>query len=356
MIAVRRLVFSLIFLGGCAQETNGADERPSAGPELAQVASAGTRDWISAGGTANSGPAICSWADGRFDVFVRGADNAVWHRSWDQTEWSSWESLGGNIASDPAAVSWGPGHIDLFARGRDNALYRKVFDGGAWSKDWEKLGGSLASSPAVTSWAPGRLDVFARGTDGALYQKTFETGWTDWVKRGGSFNLTSDPAAVSWDAGRIDVVARGATGDFHQLSFSDGRWGTWTSLGANNTSIKQPPQSWLSTILGLRIPRSAEELWLRWVLELATSANPELTSAPALASWGPGRLDLFATSQDGTLYHRVFSEGRWEEPVSIGSGVTSAPDAVSWSEGQIDLVARGAGNAVVYKYYYDGSW
>jgi hypothetical protein len=356
MIAVRRLMFSLILLGGCAQETNSpSDATSSARPELAQVTSAGMRDWISVGGTASSGPAICSWTDGRFDVFVRGADNAVWHRAWDQNAWSNWESLGGTIISDPAAVSWGPGRIDLFARGRDNGLYRKVFDNGSWSKDWEKLGGTLASSPAVTSWGPGRLDVFARGPDGALYQKTFETGWTDWVRRGGAFNMTSDPAVTSWDVGRIDVVARGTTGDFHHVSLADGKWGSWASLGSNATSVKQPPQSWLSAILGLRIPRSAEELWLRWVLELANNANPDLTSAPALASWGPGRLDLFATSQDGTLYHRSFSEGGWGEPISLGSGITSAPDAVSWGEGQIDLVARGTGNAVVYR-YFDGSW
>ena len=74
-----------------------------------------------------------------------------------------WESLGGYLTSDPSAVSWGNGRIDIFGRGADNALWHKYFENG-WS-DWESLGGYLTSGPDACSWAPGRLDLFVRGGD-----------------------------------------------------------------------------------------------------------------------------------------------------------------------------------------------
>ena len=85
--------------------------------------------WEPLGGVLTSGPAVCSWAAGRLDIFARGTDNALWHL-WYDGGWGTWEQLGANpIASDPAAVAWGPNRIDVFVRGTDNALYHKWWDG-----------------------------------------------------------------------------------------------------------------------------------------------------------------------------------------------------------------------------------
>ncbi|MDD7942985.1 hypothetical protein PHK61_31740, partial [Actinomycetospora lutea] len=42
-----------------------------------------------------------------------------------QNGWSGWESLGGVLTSEPAAVSWRSDRIDVFVRGTDNALWHK---------------------------------------------------------------------------------------------------------------------------------------------------------------------------------------------------------------------------------------
>ncbi|GAA3643480.1 hypothetical protein GCM10022236_52690 [Microlunatus ginsengisoli] len=101
--------------------------------------------WESLGGVLTSQPAVSSWAPRRLDVFVRGTDNALWHRWYDSNAWSGWESLGGDLASAPAAVSWTRGRIDVFARGSDNALKHVWYDGN-WSA-WESLGGAFTSGP-----------------------------------------------------------------------------------------------------------------------------------------------------------------------------------------------------------------
>jgi hypothetical protein len=66
-----------------------------------------------------------------------------------------WESLGGILTSGPDASSWAPGRLDVFVRGRDNALWHKWFDRG-WSH-WESLGGYSPLIPRLSPGAEGGL-------------------------------------------------------------------------------------------------------------------------------------------------------------------------------------------------------
>jgi hypothetical protein len=118
------------------------------------------------------------------------------------------------MVGGPGAVSWGPYRIDVFVRGTDNAIWHKWFDanpgGGGWS-GWESLGGNMTSDPDASSFESGRLDVFARGENGELMHKWFPTyggGWSGWESLGGELAAGSGPSAVSWGPRRIDVVAR----------------------------------------------------------------------------------------------------------------------------------------------------
>ena len=110
-----------------------ATQRIGNRPDLRQALTnlglgSGALGWESLGGFLSSGPDVCSWAEGRLDVFARGGDSALWH-IWFDGGWSDWESPGGFLTSDPTAVSWSNGRIDVFARGGDNALWHKWFDG-----------------------------------------------------------------------------------------------------------------------------------------------------------------------------------------------------------------------------------
>ncbi|MEZ2319093.1 MAG: hypothetical protein ACBR15_08875 [Microcoleus sp.] len=267
-----------------------------------------TAGWESLGGLLTSGPDVCSARAGHLDVFVRGGDNALWHRWFDESGWSNWESLGGFLTSDPTAVSWGNNRIDVFARGGDNALYHRWFDGG-WS-EWESLGGFLIFGPDVCSARAGHLDVFVRGGDNALWHRWFdESGWSEWESLGGV--LTSDPTAVSWGNNRIDVFARGGDNALYHRWF-DGGWSEWESLGG------------------------------------------VLTSSPDVCSARPGHLDVYVRGGDNALWHKWF-DGGWSDWESLGGVLTSDPTAVSWSDHRIDVFARG-GDYALYHKWFDGSW
>ncbi|MDF2533057.1 MAG: hypothetical protein K0Q65_2638, partial [Clostridia bacterium] len=109
--------------------------------------------WEDLGGVLTSAPGVSSWAPNRLDTFVRGSDNALYHKWWNGSRWSDWENLGGTLTSAPAAVSWGNNRIDVFGRGTNNAMWHIFWNGSRWS-DWEDLGGGLTSAPAAASWAP----------------------------------------------------------------------------------------------------------------------------------------------------------------------------------------------------------
>jgi hypothetical protein len=64
---------------------------------------------------------------GRLEAFVRGADNALWHK-WQvapNSGWSAWASEGGVLTSNIAVGMNADGRLEVFVRGTDNALWHK---------------------------------------------------------------------------------------------------------------------------------------------------------------------------------------------------------------------------------------
>jgi Glycosyl hydrolase catalytic core len=186
--------------------------------------------WSSLGGLTYASPAASARRGTSIvDVFTRGLGDAVYHRYRNGTTWSpGWVSIGappGGARSAPASISNATGRIDVFVRGADAAIWRNTWTT-AWS-GWTSVGGTTTSAPAVASRGTNRLDLFTRGTDGAIY-RTFNdgSGWSAWTSLGGA--TMSAPAAVAASAGRIDLWARGTTGALqHKIWTSSGGWAGW---------------------------------------------------------------------------------------------------------------------------------
>ena len=86
------------------------------------------------------------------------------------------------------------------------------------------------------------------------------------------------------------------------------------------------------------------------------SLGGTLTSAPAVTSWAPGRLDVFARGGAGTLRHRYYVSGSgWSTWRGHGGTLTSSPTATTWGSGRIDVFARGIGNTLTHSYYVRGN-
>ena len=241
--------------------------------------------WTSLGGYVTASPAASSSGASATDVFVRGSDNALWHRSWNGSGWSAWTSLGGNLLYDPSAVSQGPNHSDVFVIGTNHAIFHRAWNGSTWSA-WDSVGGYATSAPAASSWGAGRLDVVVRGTDNGLWHRSWNgTVWGAWDKVGGT--VTSNPTMVSWGPGRVDVFVRGTDNAVWQRAGDGaGSWSSWVSLGGT------------------------------------------LNASPAVASCALGHLDVFVVGTDGSLWQKGFNGTAWQPWTGLRGQWTSSPAAV----------------------------
>merc|ERR1711988_229039 len=147
-------------------------------------------DWESLGGVLASGPRVPYLNDavGFIQVVARASDKAYWEKrqmtdaspSADNSTqadlaWSDWSCMGGIFTSGPASILGTDGTVEMFGRGPDKALWHKsqYYDGAnlAWKK-WVSHGGLLSTGPEVGSRADGLLQVSARGLDKNIYTKT----------------------------------------------------------------------------------------------------------------------------------------------------------------------------------------
>ncbi|KFG82756.1 carbohydrate-binding protein [Metarhizium anisopliae] len=111
----------------------------------------GVETWTSLGGNTTGSPKAVCWGPDRIDVFARSAaDKSVLWKAWDGTKWvpegADWTSLGGTALEDVAAVSSGVGHLYLFIRGADNTVYSKSYRDGKWE-------------PSITEWGHHEEDL-----------------------------------------------------------------------------------------------------------------------------------------------------------------------------------------------------
>jgi hypothetical protein len=85
--------------------------------------------------------------------------------------------------------------------------------------------------------------------------------------------------------------------------------------------------------------------------------NFAFSSAPAVCSWGPGRLDVFGRAgADGALWHKWLIGRDWSDWESLGGTLTAPPAAVSWGAGRIDVFVRGGDLALWHKWFTGGGW
>ena len=86
----------------------------------------------------------------------------------------------------------------------------------------------------------------------------------------------------------------------------------------------------------------------------------EFTSAPAVASWGTGRLDIFGLGTDGQMYHKAWNGTEWQpSPTTwdaLGGEFTSAPAVASWGTGRLDIFGLGTDSQMYHKAWNGTEW
>lgn len=235
---------------------------------------------------------------------------------------------------------------------------------------FEYRGPTIYSAPAVASMSSNTLEVFYISSSGHVRWKRWNGSiWYtpaeqyqpdgDALRLHGSGDTTvySAPAAVSWGSGRLDLFIRGTDSYLYHNAYnaSVGYWEGWQQLrGASGLHIYSAPTvaswapgrldvfavSYSNTVIQLTYSGGAWSDWTYlFIRSLQTVIEPRTYVDPAAVSWGSNRIDVFVTGEDHGLYHRPYASGwigGWGHLFG-SSDIYSAPAAASWSSGRLDV-------------------
>lgn len=284
-------------------------------------ASSQWHDWENLGGTLTSSPTVASRARGSMDCFTRSKDGDLDWKALDGSDVFD-SNLGhpqsGKFKGAPAAVSWRYERLDVFVRGSDDALWHRRFSLFMVPpfNDWQKIDIEIADAAAVASWAPNRLDVFTRSSDGEIIH-TFSDGGSHFTV-GRNLGHPKDlpfegaPAAISRRPRTIDVFARGGDDTIWRIVFGGDDWGNWKKV-AEDIADGPAVASWAPHRVDLfgRNSRgevvhehSNDAVHFRDRNNLGHPPTGPLKGSPAAVSLKPNRLDLFVRGADDALWHR----------------------------------------------------
>ncbi len=161
-----------------------------------------------------------------------------------------------------------------------------------------------------------------------------------------------------------DFIAGGDHNQDHLHFAVSALWGETWGPGGANAGYSTPIQlsdyyvssdegtTWTKVDRG--VPKAGDWVarypWSPW-----GARGSALEVAPAAASWGPNRLDVFARGENDHLWHKRWAGGKdWSEWRDLGGGqLTSAPAAVSWGPNRIDVFVRGADHQLAHKRWTD---
>ena len=182
-------------------------------------------------------PAVARRADGRLALVACASDGElhVAVQRYPNGGFGGWTPLGARAPSGAALVADGAGRLVALGVTGDGDLVRAVeASGGRTFEPWETLASGLAGRPAAAVDSQGRRVVVARAADGGLHAVVEDRAGGGVVAtrlEGGPWS--GDPAAGVDAAGEVVVVARGADGTVRCATRrgADASFSGWTSLG-----------------------------------------------------------------------------------------------------------------------------
>jgi hypothetical protein len=145
--------------------------------------------WLPLAGTWHQDPVVTQNKDGRLELFALGTNGHLHdlaQTTANGTWWTSPADLGppppGGAAGKPVAARNADGRLEVFVRGADRKLYHRwqQAPGASLTQAWASLGGSLPHDPVVARNRDGRLEAFALRANHAVvhdWQVAPGQGW-----------------------------------------------------------------------------------------------------------------------------------------------------------------------------------
>ncbi|MFJ6070366.1 glycoside hydrolase family 27 protein [Streptomyces sp. NPDC093065] len=284
-------------------------EVPAHGTALLKLSGEDALPGTDLGQRATASPAVVRGAAGP-TTFARGPGGTLTVRTEGKGR-PAVRSLGGpvrgGILGQPAAYASADGRIDVFVRGADSHAYRRVFDHGRWGR-WHDLGGRLTDAPSVAFADPGHWTLFARGADGRVVQRGPSAGWTS-LGAPGDRPTYGRPSAVIDAQGRVHLAVRTSADEvWSRTRQAAGRWSRWSSLGGTVGGSPTLVAVGDAVVLYARAgdytlwqQRFSDGAWQGWT-KRAEFPSAAVEGAPGAVAATDGAVDLVYRGVDGHVH------------------------------------------------------
>ena len=300
------------------------------------------------------GPADVVGTDHALHLFARAADGSLRHRTRDgAAQWAAWTDLGGVATSAPVGAMNSDGRWAVFARRADSALwYRQQIAAGGPFAAWTALDGELTALPAVARNEDGRLQAFARWSDGSLRTRAQQfagsTSWTPWLDLGGI--LHSAPMVAARHDGRLAVFVLGLANDLWHVTQTapGGPFGSWEPLYGVSTALGSVT---VNSDGRLEVFARGAAFDLRHIAQTSAGGSwgswaglgGVVTTSPRVASNADGRLEAFVRGDDGRLRHvsQLSPGGDWSSTWGDLAGYVTSVPAVARQGDALQVVVGG---------------
>jgi uncharacterized protein YqjF (DUF2071 family) len=241
---------------------------------------------------------------------------------------------------------------------------------------WQLLGGHATTTPTVVSWGDQRLDIFASGKDAKVYHIAYDHKvWYPSDQLNAWDNLGRPMkgliSAVAWRPNRLDITVTGPDNNVYHKAYEDGTWfpsvnpDEWDLIGGT-TSEAPAVASWGQQRLDIFVRGMDRQLYHK-AYDNGTwypSAGPSswdllgglMIGPPVAVSWGPNRVDVFIQGLDTAVFHRAWDNGAWQAWDFLGSLIIGTPSVVCWAPGRMDITVSGRDGRVYHKAYDNGKW
>jgi hypothetical protein len=264
-----------------------------------------------------------------------------------------------------------------FPTDTDHRYHYARWDGTRWiDRELVHAGGSMSLDPNEPNYSGGiTLDhedpsivYLSRQVNGVFEVQVWQTpdGGATWTSRpltSGSVRGNYRPISPRGEQGPdLDVVwmhggypsytsfQTGLRTQLHTRDFADPAVASW-GTGRLDVFARDPGS-------GELLQKYFNGAWSGWV-NFALTPGGHAFGRPAVASWGKQHLDVFATDQTtGHLLQHTFDNGwrGWvDRGLAPGGHPVSSPAAVSWGFGRIDVVARDQVTNQLVHWWQNGS-
>lgn len=282
-------------------------------------------------------------ADGTQQVFVIGADNALYTRRQNPDgSWGAWASLGSQ-AKKLAVARNASGQLDLFIIGMDDHTWMRSQTAPGTFGAWTDLGG-LCKQIAVGTATNGRQQVYVIGFDNGLWtrRQNADGSFGAWTNLGGQVKALATTVNA---AGQLDVYAIGF--DDHlwfRRQNADGTFTAWADLaglckqlavGTGSDGRQQVFVIGFDNAVWTR-RQNADGSFGAW-----TSLGGQAREIAAVRN-GAGLIDVLAIGLDGRAWtRRQSSAGTFDAAVNLG-GSLSRIAGMTDAAGRVSIVGVGS--------------